>query len=1068
MCPRRLIPLFPLVCLAPVQGQTESLADGLERSLVAREPLVINPVDVSVDVDGSIYTVETTRRKTGDLDIRDFRQWIPESLSHTSVEDRLEFYRRTLAPGGEFPKPFSDLTVHTEKVHRLTDRSGDGTIDHSAVFAEGFNTPVTGVAAGVMAWRGDVYATIVPDLWKLRDTTGDGVADRREALLTGFGIHIAYAGHDMHGVKLGPDGKIYWTIGDKAANVVSKEGKRWKEPFVGLLMRCNPDGTDFEVVARGLRNVQQIAFDDFGNIFGVDNDSDAAGEKERFIHIVEGSDTGWRIHYQYRGRDYNPWMRESMSVPSGEHQPAYILPALSTYVDGPSGLARDPGTALNDRYRGYFFMSGFPAGLLYAFTIEPAGASFRMMDSHVVDRGPAYVGMNFGPDGALYLADWSGGYSLNQKGAVWKIDDPRVAGGDLRREVLEMLKAGPGGVPDEVLIARLEHPDQRVRSDAHIGLADRPTGPLALAGAAARLKESPVALAHALWGLTRAGLFEPGLLRTLLAAEAPETRAQAAAWAGETAAGPVPELIPLLADASENVRYHAAVAIGRLAMDEALDPLLAMLEENANRDHFLRHGGVMALLGMAPEAAAQAASHPAAAVRLAAAVVFRRTGSAEAAALLADEAREIVSEAARSIYDEAGIPEAFPALAALLETGGDAAVPAILRSIAANRRLADPSSAARLARFAADDSRPSELRVAALRALGSWAGESKLDAVDGRWNPLPAAEVEPARLAFTPFAEALRAAAAKEVATAAGDAALALGVTSDPTELARRAADPEASVASRVQALEGLRATATDAFKQAAAAALHSDSAELRPTAAALLAEDDPDAVTAYAIRALDAANPTPERQAALTLLGSIDSTETTTALAEGIRSAGDEPTLQLEWLEVAAQRPTLKAPAEALTRALAEKGPLGPHLPALAGGNATRGRNVFENHLAAQCTACHRIGDEGSNVGPPLDGIAKRGREHILESLVLPQAEITPGYGVMNIVKHDGTAIGGTLVEETADALVLRSGDGPDLRVPQSDIASRIPPLSTMPAMDAILTTRELRDLVEFLATLE
>jgi len=1067
MNPCRLIPLIPLACLATARGQTESLADGLERTLVARDPLVINPVDVSVDVDGAVYTVETTRRKTADLDIRDFRQWIPESLSHTSVKDRLEFYRRSLAPAGDTPKPFADLTRFSEKVHRLVDRSGDGTIDHSAVFAEGFDTPVTGVAAGVMAWRGDVYATIVPDLWKLRDTTGDGVADRREALLTGFGIHIAYAGHDMHGIKLGPDGKIYWTIGDKAANVVSKEGKRWKEPFVGLLMRCNPDGTGYEVVARGLRNVQQIAFDDFGNIFGVDNDSDASGEKERFVHIVEGSDTGWRIYYQYRGSDYNPWMRESMSVPSGEHQPAYILPALSTYVDGPSGLARDPGTALNDRYRGYFFMSGFPAGLLYAFTIEPAGASFRMTDSHVIDRGPAYVGMNFGPDGALYLADWGGGYSLNEKGAVWKIDDPRVAGGPLRREVAEMLRAGADGVADEALVARLGHPDQRVRSDAHLALADRPSGRSALATAAARLKESPVACSHALWGLARGGVFDAELLRILLAAEAPETRAQAAKWAGETAARATPELIPLLADPSGAVRYHAAVAIGRLAMDEALEPVLAMLRENANRDHHLRHAGVMALLGMAPETAARAAAHPDAAVRLAAAVVFRRTAAAEVATLLADPVPEVVSEATRSIYDEEGIPAAMPALAELTDAGADAPVPAMVRSIAANRRLADAASAARLARFAADDSRPSAMRVAALRALASWPEASQLDAVDGRWNPLAAADPEPARAAFAPFASALRLATSKEVAKAAGDAALALQVVTDPAGLAREAADPEVPVARRLQALAGLRSADPERFRQAAAAALRSDAADLRPTAAAMLAGEDPATVTAYAVRALEHSPHIPERQAALGLLGGIESAESTAALLEFSASATDEPALHLEWLEVAAGRPALKPAADELVASLAAKGPLGPHLPALTGGDVARGRGVFENHLAAQCTACHRIGDEGSNVGPPLTTVGNRGREHLLESLVLPQAEITPGYGVMSVVKRDGTTVGGTLIDESDDVLVLQTGED-TLRIPKAEIAEQTPPLSTMPAMGDILDPRELRDLLEFLASLK
>ncbi|MFN7342815.1 MAG: hypothetical protein ACK5TA_05730, partial [bacterium] len=161
---------------------------------------------------------------------------------------------------------------------------GDGVADQSTLFAENFNTEVTGIAAGVLAWRGDVYATVAPDLWKLRDTNGDGVADKRESLAHGFGLHIAYAGHDMHGLTLGPDGRVYWSIGDKGTNVTSKEGKKFFAPHEGAVLRCYPDGSGFEIFARGLRNPQEIAFDKYGNWFSVDNDSDQKGERERFLH----------------------------------------------------------------------------------------------------------------------------------------------------------------------------------------------------------------------------------------------------------------------------------------------------------------------------------------------------------------------------------------------------------------------------------------------------------------------------------------------------------------------------------------------------------------------------------------------------------------------------------------------------------------------------------------------------------------------------------------------------------------------------------------------------------------
>ncbi|OYV04406.1 MAG: heme-binding protein, partial [Verrucomicrobiales bacterium VVV1] len=508
---KTLLLLAPLAASAAPETHPES--GGLVRSLFAKEPMFINPVAVSVDVDGSVYVTETTRRKTQDLDIREVTWWIPDDLSHTSVQEKSEFFK-TNVTSERFKKhgslkdfnkdgkiDWKDLTLTSEKIHKLVDADGDGVADKATLFADGFNTEVTGIAAGVLAYRGDVYSTIAPDLWKLRDTDGDGKADARKSLATGFGLHINYAGHDMHGLTLGPDGKVYWTIGDKGTNVTS-EGTRWFYPHEGALLRCNPDGTGFEVFARGLRNVQQIAFDDYGNIFAVDNDSDAPGEKERFIYITEGSDTGWRGFYQYRGTKYNPWMAERISFPDGPDQPAYLTPALSNYLDGPSGFAYNPGTALSERFKGHFFMTQFPSGKINAFKVEENGASYKMADDQRVATGTAYVGCNFGPDGALYVADWQGGYPLKPKGAVWKLDDPKEAGSAIRKEVAAFLKAGPAKVSDTDLAKRLGHADQRVRLDAQWELAARKKWEL-FQTIAKNSAAPQLARIHALWGLSQ-------------------------------------------------------------------------------------------------------------------------------------------------------------------------------------------------------------------------------------------------------------------------------------------------------------------------------------------------------------------------------------------------------------------------------------------------------------------------------------------------------------------------------------------------------------------------------------
>jgi quinoprotein glucose dehydrogenase len=1063
------------IILTLLAGGEPSGPETLKRTLVAREPLLKNPVVVSVDTDGSIYVTETARRLAADLDIREFMQWIPDTLAMRSVEERLAFLRSKLVDGKVKSTSFKDhnkdgvidvkdLTAISERILRLTDTDGDGMMDRSQVFAEGFNTEVTGIAAGVLAWRGDVYATIIPDLWRLRDTNGSGKADRREALLTGFGVHIAYAGHDMHGLIWGPDGKLYWTIGDKGLNVLSKEGKRWPALAMGSLVRCNPDGTQFEVVARGLRNVQQIAFDDYGNIFGVDNDSDAQGEKERFIYIPEGSDTGWRAYYQYRGGSYNPWMAESIAAPSGENQPAYITPAICSYIDGPSGFARNPGTALNERYRGAFFMTGFPAGLLYSFKTEPDGASFRMVDSHVVDKGPAYVGCNFGPDGALYLADWSGNYPLKEKGAIWKLDDPALIDSPTRREVAAWLKEGPSKVADVDLLKRLKHADQRIRCDAQWELAKRPNGPRLLANAAAEWKEEPLSCTHALWGLTQARVFLPALLETLLSSKQENIRAQAAKWAGETAGTPVAPLVPLLRDASSVVRYHAAVAIGKLGMTEAMTEVFAMLTENGNRDTCLRHAGVMALSGMKVEAVNAALGHSSPPVRLAAAIVCRRQSFPAVERLIDDSDPAVVAEAARAIYDDAGIEAAYPALADLLKRKPSSTEPAIRRSISINRRLGDEPSAIRLTAYAKETSHPAKLRVAALNALASWNVPLKLDPVDGRWNPGPPADRAIAKKAFLAAVRLLEVDADSNVAKTARELARNLGLNANPAELAKEAKDVNKAAELRLGALAGLKAADTEHFNQIAVDLLRDKSPSLRKGAAALLEKGD--AVVSYATLAVQRSKDTSERQNAIQIL--VDSAEpkAIAVLKSLIGSARTLPELQLDLLEVAEKIPELKSEADAFVANLVSEGPVGKFLPALEGGNAVRGREIYETHLAAQCTACHRMGETGSNVGPPLTRVSERGRRYILESLVLPQAKITPGFGVASATLKDGSTITGAPKAETPTALTLLLADGKESVIQKSSIVSQTPAVSPMPSMDGLLSPREIRDLVEYLST--
>ena len=1016
---------------------------------------VPDPVACAVDPWGRVYVAATTRRKVGDLDIREHTMWIPDDVALTSVEEKGEFFRRELAPGrlraprgglrdhnGDGSIDWKDLTHHSERIYQLRDTDGDGTADRITVFAEGFNTEVTGIAAGVLWHDGWVYATIAPDLWRLRDNDDDGVADEREKLVSGFGLHIAYAGHDMHGPVAGPDGRIYWSIGDKGVNVTSREGRRFVFPNEGATLRMEPDGSGFEVYTRGNRNVQEPAFNEVGDLIGVDNDADQPAERERFVHLVEGGDSGWRCNFQYMGVR-SPWMREGLWKPHFPGQPAYLLPPLLSYSDGPAGFKYHPGIALGENLRGTFLLNEFPSGKLRAFGAEPAGATYRMVDARVLNEGIMGIGLAWHPDGSLFLADWIGGYPLDGQGAVWRADVAENARDSRREETRRVLEEGFGARSPLELLAQLGHPDQRVRQGAQFELVRRGRKAELLAVARGATVD-PFARLHALWGYGQ-------LLRR---------------GSAEVAA-----VTPLLADPSPRARLQAAIALGKLRDPAVVDALFALAERDG-ADPVLRHAAAFGLAGCADRPAMLARLvHPVATVRLIAVVALRRQGSPAAAEFLHDADPLVVAEAARAIHDDASIPAALPALAAVLAER-PAGESVLRRAINAGLRLGTAEAADRLAGYALDDKTAAPLRAEALRALKVWRNPPPLDLVDGwarRFSPEPAGGV------LAPRLPALLALRDPELKTLAIEVMIAHELRPEPAAGEAVVADGSASAELRAQAL---RLLAVDGRGAPAAirsldVALREDApAALHRAALALLLPGAPDRLTAEAPRVL-ARRSLPEKQHVVALLARAG-TPAADALLGGLGAelaAGKlEPGLSLDVLEALEARSAVAPALAAHVVAWGKRVDAAARPELLAGGDIARGRDLVANHLGANCTACHAVESSGgSEVGPGLRAIgAQRDPAYLLESLLNPSAQITTGYGLVAVTLKDGTEISGTLARETPSAVTVRLFDGQQRILPLAEIARRSAPVSVMPPMQGILQPREIRDVVGYLASLK
>lgn len=1082
---------------------------------------VPDPVAVTVDEAGSVYATSTTRRKVADLDIREHTQWIADDQALTSPVEKEAFYKRVMAPGamrgpqgslkdhnGDGGVDWRDLVVHKERIYKLVDTDGDGVADKVTVFAEGFNPVGGGIAAGILYHDGWVYVTVQPDLWRLKDTDGDGVADVKELVCTGFGAHIAYAGHDMHGLRLGPDGRIYWTIGDKGANVLSKEGKRFFYPHTGAVLRCEPDGTGFEVFASGIRNLQELAFDDLGNIIGVDNDADQPKERERLVYLVEGSDSGWRCHSQFMKLN-SRWMRENIWQPAGApDQPLCFTPPIANYSDGPAGFLHEPGHALDGTLRGHFILDQFPNGKMDAFTLEPAADGFRMTGLRTINTGIMGIGMAWAPDGRAYFADWIGGYPLDGKGAVWRMDvasqtDP------VSKEILSLPLST--AVPKDRLLALLAHHDQRVRVNATLRL-DRLGAWTDLLAVARDAKQPLLARIHAVWGwgmgLRHGKLADLQGVAELLADDSEELRVQVLKVLAEaklppgdrlTKEGEIDDLIATrigaqLASPNPRLRMQAGLTLGRLRLGEAAlpasRPALRSFFQDAAADlrlPWLRHGLVVGLAGTQTEAELLAlAQDPDAAKAAFATLALARRRSPALARLLTSPHRDVLNEAVRAIHDDEGIPAAQEALAGIV-TAPPVALPptALRRAINQNLRAGTPEAAARLLAWIQAQPESSPLLPEALQALLVFPSPPVLDLVDGTARPYP-------ERPLAPLAAVVRAGQAKLLALqdpelkAAGVALLVKYGLDVPTpELLQLAGSTQVSTGVKLQVLRllaGKTDAATEIRSALVAAAAETSPLELRVEALTLLGRYAPELALTAAQRLVEAKSSKPaERQVAVAIIarsqeaGAVALRE---ALVDRLAKEKLDAAIRLD-VHGFAQASTEPAVQAAFRRYLAiRRKPeqlAAPDLPyelLTAGGDAARGRLIANEHLAANCTACHRFeSDEGSEVGPLLKAVGlQRTPAELAESLVNPSAKIVPGFGFETLTLKNGETLAGVVISEPgllSKTYALRLPDGTKRSIAAAELASRTPPVSIMPPMLGILTPGELRDVVAYLGTL-
>ncbi|MEQ9410407.1 MAG: PQQ-dependent sugar dehydrogenase [Fuerstiella sp.] len=1071
------------------------IPDGMHGSLLAAEPQLANPVAFHVAPDGRVFVCETFRQEAGVEDNRSHMDWLLNDLRLQTVEERLAMFKKYL--GSDVAK----YGTQHDRIRVLTDSDGDGTLDRSTVFAQGFNNILDGTGAGVLEHNGRVYYTCIPKLWMLEDTDGDLVADLHEPLHHGYGVRVAFRGHDMHGLMMGPDGRLYFSIGDRGYNVITQEGTRLHRPDTGAVFRCDVDGSHLEVFSYGLRNPQELAFDDHGNLFTVDNNSDS-GDQARLVYVVQDGDSGWRMYFQYLD-DRGPWNRERMWYPyradpeTTAVQPGAIVPPIANMSDGPSGLTYYPGLGLSERYQNHFFLADFrgTAGTsgIRSFTVSNTGATFELQDSHEFIWSILATDVDFAPDGSLYVSDWVNGWVGEGKGRLYRFVDEQNISAVSGANVPGLLAGGVTKATTDELFTFLSHPDRRVRQQAQFELADRKVENELLA--TAQLPGDELTHRHVAWALWQTGLQSaetaativtaiPKLLRQSDDAAVQYLRILAdlidrhgrSIFASDRVRDEVRDVVVgLTASEDMQIAGFAAAALGRTGRSGDAVPLVSLLDRNNGTDPVVRHQAVMGLTHLvrrSPTALQPFFRHRNPAVRTALTLACSRADQGRAViSMLGDQSADVQLQAARLLLDERfgiGEEEVFA-----LWNQKPGSPDLLRRCLEAAYRLGRAECAEAVAHTAARRDLSEDIRVLAAGMLKSWNDPQQTDTVNGRWRPLPQRDVSGLAEAVRPYLPGLLA-GPKPVRETAVAVAADLGIRDIVPTLEQMLADMATDETSRVAAFRALSTLTTDTGRLVDLGRQDSSEA-IRIAALELLAEHDPAAAVPSLAEVLKSGS-VRAQQNAVRLLGGIRNKAAGEALQAAFRMLRQEklPTaVTLDLLQAAVQHgdsalQNLVAEFRADQKAVGTR--LAEWSECLEGGDAERGRTVFFGRAAASCRRCHKVNGDGAEVGPDLSAIAKdKDRSYLLEAIVDPNAKIARGFETTIIVDIDGRIHSGIIKEETEQFVRLMTPQGALITVATEEIDERAKGQSGMPSdITKALSRDDVRDLVEYLAGLK
>jgi putative membrane-bound dehydrogenase-like protein len=395
------------------------LYPGLEATVFASDPFLASPSNIDVDDRGRVWVCE----------IVNYRQ----------------HFRDNLRPEGD-------------RILIFEDQDGDGVAETRKVFYQGKDVDS---ALGICVLGNKVIVSSAPNVIVFTDEDGDDVPDKKEIMFRRVGE--PQHDHSTHSFIFGPDGKLYWNVGNTGRHVHDKDDKlvidKLGNPVLdrqveaeyrrandaedipeavyqgGMVFRCNPDGSEFEVLGHNFRNNYEMTIDSYGTIWQSDNDDDGnLGARQNFVmefgnygYFDEMTGAGWRAYRT--GQDETKARRHWHQNDPG------VVPNLVVYGNGsPCAGTVYEGRLLPEGLwdRALFCEAGW--GVMWSPQAEKDGAGYTAELIDVLkgtgDKWIRPVDVATSPDGGLYVSDWYdpgvGGHHQadTERGRIYRVAPP--------------------------------------------------------------------------------------------------------------------------------------------------------------------------------------------------------------------------------------------------------------------------------------------------------------------------------------------------------------------------------------------------------------------------------------------------------------------------------------------------------------------------------------------------------------------------------------------------------------------------------------------------------------------